>query len=472
VRSELIPVRRLRRAAASLACVVILSAGSGCAPKGSGVVVVTTNDVMGKTSPCGCHTPKGGLARRAAFVDSVRTRHGDVLVLDAGGFFPSSDLEREAAPFMLDEMKRMGTRAAGVGASELRFGYAFARELSQETGVPLLCANLLRRDGDVPAFEATRLFDVKGVRVGVFGLLREDTDLGRARDSLRLAPALTAARDAVIALRAQGAQVVVALAQLGRAASESLAVEVHGIDLVVSGGGVPVDEQSVQAGQARVLHGGSQGWSVGLAEARLDASGHPRWLQARTIELGPDVRTDPAVAERVHVFEDSLNARLRARQVSFAAALIGKGSPRYLGQAGCVDCHQSQYAQWRTTAHARAWRTLEDLNKESTPRCVACHVTGLGEPGGFQTMQDAARLGDVQCEACHGMGTEHPRWKEKGSRIAESACRSCHTRETSPTFSFATYRSHVLHDPPPDLQPLPLSPAKRQMQAGREPHAH
>jgi 2',3'-cyclic-nucleotide 2'-phosphodiesterase (5'-nucleotidase family) len=237
-------------------------------------VILTTTDVMGKTSPCGCHTPKGGLARRAAFVDSVRQARGDVLVLDAGGFFPFSMYEREVVPFMLAEMSRMGTRAAGVAPSELRFGYAYAREQSRAAGVPLLCANLVLRDGDQPAFEPERVFEAAGVRVGVFGLLKEDAYLGPASDSLRVTPVLAAARGAVERLRAQGAQVVVALAQLGRAPSESLAVKVPGIDLVVSGGSVPVEDRAFQAGRSRVLHGGSQGWSMGVAEARVEPKGH------------------------------------------------------------------------------------------------------------------------------------------------------------------------------------------------------
>ena len=445
---------------------------AGCAPKGRRLSIVTTTDVMGKTSPCGCHTPKGGLARRAAFLDSLRARHQAVIVLDAGGFFPHTFAERAAAPFMLAEMTKLGTLAAGVGPSELLFGYSLAREQARAAGLPLLCANLVRSADGLPAFEAARLFRVEGVRVGVFGLLREDAELGTARDSLRVEPPLPAARRAVEELRGQGAQVVVALAQLGREASEQLATQVPGLDLVVSGGGVPLEDRAVSVGRSRVLHGGSQGWYVGLAEVRLDGQGQLSGLEARTIELGPTVRTEPTTAARVKAFEDSLNASLAARRPATSTAAIEPAGPQFVGQSGCVNCHPSAYAQWRTTAHSRAWRTLVDQRKESTPRCLPCHVTGLGEPGGFRTAADAARSGDVQCEACHGMGTEHDRWKEAGQRVAESVCRTCHTSETSPTFSFTEYRAHVLHSPPPGLKPLPESPAKRLMREGQDPHAH
>ena len=50
--------------------------------------VLSTTDALGKTMPCGCTVPKGGLARLASVVDSTRRRYGDALVVDAGDFAP------------------------------------------------------------------------------------------------------------------------------------------------------------------------------------------------------------------------------------------------------------------------------------------------------------------------------------------------------------------------------------------------
>src|SRR5712691_11285640 len=130
--------RRLGRSDGRLALLVAsLALLASCGGSDSRLLVVTTTDVSGKTSPCGCHTPKGGLARRATFLDSMRAVRKHVLVVDAGGFFPVTDDEREAGPYMLQAMARLGTQVAGVGANELRFGYAFLRENARSAGVPL-----------------------------------------------------------------------------------------------------------------------------------------------------------------------------------------------------------------------------------------------------------------------------------------------------------------------------------------------
>jgi hypothetical protein len=455
-----------------IACALAGALGSGCSPAGDRALIVTTNDVIAKTSPCGCHTPKGGFARRAAFLDSVRAVRKDVLVVDAGGFFPTIDDEREAGAFTLASMAKMGTAAAGVGANELRFGYSYLYQNARSAGVALLAANVERRDTHAAAFERWRVFRTAGVPIGVFSVMPEGSDLGPARDSLVTTSAENAARAAIDSLHAAGARVIVLLSQLGGPGGDSLVTRVPGIDLLVSGGGmVPMADKGRRVGNTVAVDGGAQGWQVGVAEVQPGGRGEPARVDARTVVLGPEYAMEPAMAASVKAFEDSLNARLRIRNAAFAPAKPGgREGAHYVGMANCVKCHASEYAQWQTTPHARAWKTLADQNKESTPSCVPCHVTALGEPGGFQTADDAARFGNVQCEACHGRGSDHHDWMENGNKVAEATCRGCHTATTSPTFSLAAYRPHVLHNPPPGLQPLPESPAARLMRAGRDPH--
>lgn len=444
---------------------------AGCGGDRQRLLIVTTNDVQGKTSPCGCHTPKGGLARKSTFLDSVRTKHPNVLVLDAGGFFPATEDEREAAPFMLAAMARQRTAAAGVGVNELRYGYAYVREHAKAAGVPLVSANLRRFENGQPAFESWRMIEAGGVRVGVFGLLSQSAELGPARDSLRIDDPTESARNAVEALRKDGAEFVVLLSQLGKVDSESLVTHVPGIDLVVGGGGVPVLPSGLEIGGTVAVYGGTQGWQVGVADVRLTKERRVLDVAAHTVVLGPEVRNQPDMERSVRAFEDSLNAHLKARDAALGASATPGGSvAHFVGMSNCIRCHQQAFEQWKSSPHAKAWATLVEQRKESTPACVSCHVTGYRQPGGFRTADDAARFGNVQCESCHGMGTDHRLWTESPQVVSEATCRSCHTETTSPTFTMAAYRPHVLHAPPEGLVPLPESPAKKLMRAGKDPH--
>ena len=104
------------------------------------------------------------------------------------------------------------------------------------------------------------------------------------------------------------------------------------------------------------------------------------------------------------------------------AAPAGAQTPEYTGFRVCAKCHFDQGDAWRTTSHAKAFESLKpnikvsakakaglDPAKDYTAdqNCVGCHVTGLGEKGGYRpgmNPDDAKVVSGVTCEACHGAG--------------------------------------------------------------------
>lgn len=97
---------------------------------------------------------------------------------------------------------------------------------------------------------------------------------------------------------------------------------------------------------------------------------------------------------------------------------------KYLGFKGCRGCHKKQYDSWKDTSMARTFDALVanvnvDMKTDvegldpmkdytTTPKCLRCHATGFGEPGGFKDMRsDRNGLAGVSCEACHGPGERY-----------------------------------------------------------------
>lgn len=430
------------------------------------LVVLTTADVLGKSSPCGCHTPKGGLARRAAFADSVRAEHRHVLVLDGGGFFPVENDFEDAAAFMLDAMKSLGVAAAGLGESDLRYGRGFLLAQLARTRVPVTCANVLDRASGRPLVAPWVLREAGRARVGCFGLLSDKADLGPSRDSLRVTDPLVAAERTVAELRAKGATVIVCFAQLGKVEAEEVANVIPGIDLVVPGRRMPTFEVGRRIKNALVLYGGEQSHYMGWASFALDAAGRVASSDGGTRMLGPDVREQPAMFAAVKTFEDGFNDRLkvlekqRALQSAVGEDGFDEDEPRdhYVGAEVCARCHRAEYEQWKTTPHARAWATLVEKHADGRPDCVKCHVVGFREPGGWQSEADTPRLANVQCEMCHGLGTRHDA-TAPAAPVAEVMCRRCHDETSSPAFQFSVYQPHIVHRPAANLPPLPRKPA-------------
>src|SRR5207244_11705560 len=87
------------------------------------VVLVLTGQTFGYLSPCGCSRPqKGGLERRANFMDELRAKGWPVVGLDLGdvapppGKVPEQDLLKYATA--MKAMKEMGYAAVGLGKND------------------------------------------------------------------------------------------------------------------------------------------------------------------------------------------------------------------------------------------------------------------------------------------------------------------------------------------------------------------
>ena len=151
---------------------------------------------------------------------------------------------------------------------------------------------------------------------------------------------------------------------------------------------------------------------------------------------------------------------------------------KYEGSKSCLKCHFQEHASWQKTKMAQAFKALKpkeaadakkaaglDLEKDYTKeaKCVACHVTGYGKPGGYPALvegkewtkeeKDRAPLMEgVGCESCHGPGEKSSLLKKdnkeyKWADIAklgaihpdEKSCATCHNKE-SPTFKEFSFK--------------------------------
>ncbi len=406
-------------------------------------------------------------------MDSVKTQYSQVLVVDAGGFFPEQNdaVYQNPAWFMLQAMKLLGTDAAGMSDKELRFGKGFLLANIKSSGLQVVCANLWDKQTKKTLVAPYVIKKVGTVKVGIFGLTSDKVDMGPARDSLTVEEPTAAAKRTVDALRKQGATVIVLLSQLGKVESEDLVTAVDGIDVVVVGRNVPLLQKGRMIKNTVACYGGEQGQYIGRTIVSLDAGRKMATGENDTFLLGPEVGEKPEILSLVKSFEDAFNEKLRQEEKKKAAAqsVTPESSEaeasvdHYMGAEICGRCHQPELAQYKTTAHARAWETLVEVKKDANPECVTCHVVGYKQAGGFKTSDDATRLGDVQCENCHGMGTQHEAFPTAARRITEATCVTCHNPSNSPTFNFAVYEPHILHKVPANMPPLPVNPNKKMM---------
>ena len=371
-------------------------------------------------------------------------------MVDAGGYFPEEDNRRDAAWFLMDAMKSLGTDAVGVGDRDLRFGRAFLEQRARKAGLPMVCSNLLDSKSRRPVFSPYLIRRTGGVTVGIFGLITDKGDLGPGKDSLAVEEPQVAARRTVIELKRKGATVIVLLSQLGKQEGEDLVSAVEGIDAVVLGRNVMLIQLGRMVKNTVASYGGEQGQYVGNIELTLDAGHRMLTGTGQSVILGPDIVDKPEITALVKGFEDALNEKNRKLELETQAASKAQpndpGAAHYIGTELCVRCHQKQADQWKTTSHSQAWNTLTVVKRDTDQDCIGCHSVGFQKPGGFVSFPTTPLLANVGCESCHGMGTEHESFATSHTKVAAAACMQCHNKERDPNFDFAVAMPKVAHE--------------------------
>ena len=381
-------------------------------------------------------------------MDSIKASYGQVVLVDNGGFFPESDPQQDAAWFLMDAMKMLGTSAVGTSERELRWGLAYLKTLVKQKNLPMVSTNLLEASTRRPVFQPYVIEKVGRARVGIFSLMSDKVDLGPARDSLKVEEPSAAARRTIDDLKKKGATVIVLLSQLGKVESEDLAAAVTGIDAVICGHNVPLLQKGRMVKNTVTSYGGEQGQYMSRTLITLDAKGKMATGENESFILGPEIPDKPEIAKVVKDFEDALNEKLRKAEKERMSEIQDQAKTQatdhFLGADLCQRCHQGEAQQWKTTSHSQAWQTLIDAKKDATPECIGCHVVGYKAPGGFQSSADAPRLVNVQCENCHGMGTRHEDYATT-LKVTQQTCVNCHHGENDPDFNWEKKLPMVAH---------------------------
>ena len=439
---------------------------SAATPVERRATIFYTGGIHGTLEPCGCTSdPLGDVARMTGVIRRAR-KDGPVLVVDAGNLsYPATDVpagRREAvdlrAGFLASELPRLPFAGAALGESDLARGPDHVKP-------PRLAANL-----SAPFVVPSRLEEVGGIKVGVFGLA--DPAAGTA--GLKIDDPLAAAQREATSLRQRGAEVVVALVPLERPRARQIA-RAADVDLVVLGKNVEDGLPQAEAvGKAflvapavelqkvgridLVLRPGSRGLvdagGPGAIKQRLDELARlladldqqlAAWQKDRSADpafvAGKRKERDQLQAERARLEQQrwqppatgsyftnqlipmsralprdpALAAAMRALDKAVGAANLRHAQPppkappgraSFVGDQACTKCHKKAAAFWKTTVHAHAWKTLVDGGKTGDDECVSCHVTGYGEVGG-SSLGFTKKLENIQCETCHGPASLH-----------------------------------------------------------------
>jgi 2',3'-cyclic-nucleotide 2'-phosphodiesterase (5'-nucleotidase family) len=255
-----------------------------------------------------------------------------------------------------------------VGELDLAHGATWLKQAAQEAHVPLLCANLADATGAHP-FPATARVDEGGAHVGLFAVIGAG---GPALpDKLVASDPEAAAREAVARLKAEGAEIVVALLHMDDAAARKLLAAVPGIDVALLAHEGRFQPPESVAGTL-VAAGGDRGRQVG--KLTLFTSTRGAWADASAdLALDQYKRIQQMVAA---ARERKEHAKTDAERASLQA-MVGQQEARLPEARAAV----SRVPDGRLYRHAWVSLLPEVQDDPDVRDAVAQVVARWGEPG-------------------------------------------------------------------------------------------
>ena len=438
--------------------------------------LVALTDPSGYLEPCGCQKrPLGGIDKAATRLNELGADGVPSLLVAAGDLFfeargdgghgesaPALEkaLEKELrfqqdtqAESLADAFARLGLAAAVSGPADAAHDAGLVTKLAERGRFALL------QEG---AAAQRQLIERGGVRVGLFGLT------GAAAADARAA--MFAAQAHVDALRAQGAQVTVALVAADARAARRVAGGVKGLDFLVHGGlasaSVTPPERVGTTTLLRAAHNGHGLLVVELFRAGdgafADISAWTRErelegverriseLRGRLAQWERDPKADPKLVGEQRARLAALEAQRGSRAPSQAAPSNASGNafsarfveldPDVAGEPkmrALLDEYYARINERNRTALAKVPPLpvkAGDPSYVGSARCGDCHESehawwkGHAHGKAYETLVTRNKQFNLSCVACHVTGYGKP----GGAAVVQNAglidvgCESCH----------------------------------------------
>jgi sulfur-oxidizing protein SoxB len=362
----------------------------------------------------------GGLDRIATVLRRLRAeRPGGVLLLDGGDSWQGSytaNVTRGAD--MIEAMNLLGPDAM-TGHWEFTYGTERVKEVIEALPYPFLGANIFDDEWNEPAFEATRIFERGGARIGVIGQAFPFTPIANPRWMM---PAWSfgireeEVAKHVAALRAEGVDAVVLLSHNGFDVDRKMAARVPGIDVILTGHTHDALPEPVLVGTTLLVASGSHGKFVSVLDLETGGGRVTGWRYRLIPVFADAIAPDPDMA--------ALIARVRAPHEAELARVLGRTEAtlyrrgNFNGTFDDLICDAllaerdaeialSPGFRWGTTVAAGEPITVEDLHN-------ACAMT---YPAAYRTEMTGQTIRDILEDVADNLFNPDPYYQQGGDMV-------------------------------------------------------
>lgn len=298
--------------------------------------LIHVNDVY-QIDPIDSNAPRGGLARLATLVKSIRQKNPEALFLFGGDTLsPSVESSLFRGSQMIAAWNAMQLDLAVPGNHEFDFGEDVLRARLNESKFQWLAANVT--GNPKLAFKASELRLIHGVKVGFIGLITPETaTLSKPGDNIHFDGLLTAASREVAKLRSQGAEIIIGLTH-NTLAEDRILADTGLFDIILGGHDHHVITERFKS--TPILKAGADARdALHIKLKLLRHAGNSKLLNIDWEVLPVDSRwqEDPSILKLAAEFKTKSDAMLQETIATTDTALDARTSR--LRQAECNICN-------------------------------------------------------------------------------------------------------------------------------------
>lgn len=404
------------------------------------ITLVYSANLNGELEPCGCSEQGdlGGIKRQSMLVQQLRLQDPQLLLISGGGLLSSeSERDRLKSEYILKGFSHLAYDALGVQWRDLAYG----RDFIQGFSLPWVVSN-----GQTQNFAAVQKLQKRGLNFYFFnwltpeespGIKMQNQEQAVSGDMTHLAAQLKQAKS-------QGMTMLSTTYDLNQAQT---LLPLQYVDILMIQSRHEVYGEPQQLNNTLVLQPGSRGMRLGRTVLAIQSNQLKSWRHD-VIDLPKSIGDDPALAG----WYEEYNAKVKQAYLAGVQRkqAFEQGLGPYVGESGCQNCHVKEHQTWSVSRHAKAYATLEKVNKAFDPDCIQCHTVGFNQPGGFIDSKSTGDLLNVQCESCHGPGRAHMNAAGKQAtphkgKPKQHICAQCHNASHSPGFAWESYWPKIAH---------------------------
>jgi len=318
---------KILRGTALMLSLFLLSALASCAgvPVAPGpakhLAIIGTSDLHSYVLPYETQVTKdgakvkilvGGMDRIGALADRTRETTDGTLLVTGGdnlmGFFFRTF---EGTP-EINSMNMAGYDVVTLGNHDFDLGVDACVQALKKAEFPIVCSNITTTDPALAALIKPYIIkEVAGIKIGIFGLMTPDLPrVSSVGNEVVVDEDLTSVSiEMVRTLRENGADIVIALAHVGKDLDIAMAREVAGIDIIVGGHSHDTFSETVE---------GPGGWKTIIVQAGVNAKeagvltfdvagGRVITSSWKVVLLDESVGSDPEIAAYLAPYQEKLD---------------------------------------------------------------------------------------------------------------------------------------------------------------------